>query len=52
MNSNYGMNFDSYKQLGLAKLQERAKLIRANKDFSNKITAILDDEASEKKDRK
>ena len=50
MNSSYGMNFDSYKQLGLAQLQERAKLIRENKNFCNKVSEVLDYEASEKQD--
>ena len=50
MNSSYGMNFDGYKQLGLAKLQERAKLIKNNKDFANKVASVLDDEAREKQD--
>jgi exodeoxyribonuclease-1 len=50
MNSSYGINFDGYKQLGLSKLQERAKLIKENKDFINQVSIILDDEASEKKD--
>ena len=50
MNSSYGINFDSYKQLGLTKLKERAKLIRENKDFINKVSSVLDDEAREKQD--
>ena len=50
MNSSYGINFDGYKQLGLAKLQERAKLIKNNKDFANKVSSVLDDEAREKQD--
>ena len=50
MNSTYGMNFDGYKEIGLTKLQERAKLIRENKDFINKVISILDDEAKEKQD--
>ena len=50
MNSSYGMNFDNYKQLGLPKLKERAKLVRENKDFANKISKVLDNEASERKD--
>lgn len=50
MNSTYGMNFDGYKAIGLTKLQERAKLIRENKDFINKVISILDDEAKEKQD--
>ncbi len=48
MNASYGVNFDSYKQLGLAKLKERAKLIRNNKDFANKVSAILEDDINEK----
>ena len=50
MNSSYGINFDNYKQLGLPKLKERAKLVRENKDFANKISKVLDNEASERKD--
>ena len=50
MNSSYGMNYDSYKHLGLLKLQERAKLIKKNKDFANKVSLVLDEEAREKKD--
>ena len=48
MNASYGVNFDNYKQLGLAKLKERAKLIRNNKDFANKVSAILEDDINEK----
>ena len=48
MNSSYGMNFESYKQLGIKKLKERAKLVRENKEFARKVSAILDDEAREK----
>ena len=36
MNSNYGTNFDNYKQLGVKKLRERAKLLRNNKEFAKK----------------
>jgi len=50
MKSSYGMNFDSYKKLGLPKLKERAKLIRENKDFINKVSSVLDVEAREKYD--
>ena len=32
------------------KLKERAKLVRENKDFANKISKVLDNEASERKD--
>ena len=50
MNSSYGINFDGYKQLGLAKLKDRAELIKNNKDFANKVASVLDDEAREKQD--
>ena len=50
MNSSYGMNFDNYKQLGTSKLKERAKLVRENKDFANKVSTILDNETREKQD--
>ena len=50
MNSSYALNFETYKNIGLKKLQERAKLIKNNKDFSNKVSAVLDEEAREKKD--
>ena len=50
MNSSYAMNFDNYKQIGQAKLQERAKLIKENNEFAKKVSAVLDDEAREKQD--
>jgi exodeoxyribonuclease-1 len=50
MNPSYGMNFDNYKQLGIKKLKERAKLIRENKEFIKKVATILDDDAREKQE--
>ena len=50
MNSSYGMNFDNYKQLGVKKLKERAKLIRENKNFSEKVSRILDEDARQKQE--
>ena len=50
MNPSYGMNFDNYKQLGIKKLKERAKLIRENKDFAKKVASILDDDARERQE--
>lgn len=50
MNATYGINFKDYKQLGLPKLKERAKLIRENKDFANKVSLILEDDIREKQD--
>ena len=50
MNPSYGMNFDNYKQLGIKKLKERAKLIRENKEFAKKVATILDEDARERKE--
>ena len=50
MNPSYGMNFDNYKQLGIKKLKERAKLIRENKDFAKKVASILDEDARERQE--
>ena len=50
MNASYGASFDNYKQLGLQKLRERAKLIRKNKDFANKVSLILEDDIREKQE--
>jgi len=51
MNPNYGINFDNYKQLGIKKLRDRAKLIKKNKEFSKKIEIILDNDATEKREQ-
>jgi len=50
MNSSYGQSFEKYKELGLATLKERAKLIRENENFANKVQTLLNEEATEKKD--
>ena len=50
MNPSYGVNFDNYKQLGIKKLQQRAKLVRENKEFAKKVATILDDDATERKE--
>ena len=50
MNPSYGINFDNYKQLGIKKLKERAKLVRENKEFTKKVSTILDEEARERKE--
>ena len=50
MNPSYGMNFDSYKQLGIQKLKQRAKQVRENKEFAKKVATILDNDAREKRD--
>ena len=50
MNPKFGENFEGYKQLGMAKLIERAELIKNNEEFKNKVTRILEEEAQEKED--
>ena len=50
MNPSYGMNFDSYKQIGIKKLEERANLVRKNKEFAKKVALILDEEARERQE--
>tara|TARA_B100001123_G_scaffold192838_1_gene219925 strand:+ start:83 stop:1501 length:1419 start_codon:yes stop_codon:yes gene_type:complete len=50
MNPNYGINFDNYKQLGIKKLRERAKLVRENKEFAKKVSTILDNDARERQE--
>ena len=50
MNPSYGMNFNNYKQLGVNKLKQRAKLIRENKEFAKKVGSILDDDARERQE--
>ena len=47
MNPSYGINFDNYKQLGMDKLKQRAKLIRQNKEFATRVATILDESARE-----
>jgi len=50
MNSKYGVNFDVYKEIGLKNLEERAKLIKQNTDFAEKVRTVLGDDAKEKQD--
>ena len=50
MNPSYGIHFDNYKQLGINKLKQRAKLIRENKEFAKKVASILDDDARERQE--
>jgi len=48
MNGNYSKNLEGYKQIGIEKLIERANIIAANKDFKEKVSQILLEEADEK----
>ena len=52
MNPSYGNEFDEYKMIGAEKLSERAKLVKENKKFAEKINLILQEEAEEKEQTK
>ena len=52
MNPQYGEKFDEYKIIGSSKLQERAKLIRGNDEFAEKILTIKRLESEEKEQLK
>ena len=52
MNPTYGNEFDEYKMLGGEKLAARAKMIKDNTKFAEKISQILQDEAEEKEQAK
>jgi len=52
MNPKYGEKFDEYKIIGSSKLQERAKLIRGNDEFAEKISTIKRLESEEKEQSK
>ena len=52
MNPKYGEKFDEYKIIGSSKLQERAKLIRGNNEFAEKISTIKRLESEEKEQSK
>ena len=52
MNPKYGEKFDEYKIIGTSKLQERAKLIRGNNEFAEKISTIKRLESEEKEQSK
>jgi exodeoxyribonuclease-1 len=48
MNGNYAKSLEGYKQIGMEKLIERANMIAANKDFKERVSQILLEEADEK----
>ena len=52
MNPSYGNEFDEYKMIGAEKLASRAKMIKDNTKFAEKISQILQDEAEEKEQTK
>ena len=52
MNPSYGEKFEEYKMIGLSKLQERANIVKNNKEFSEKILSIKRLEVEEKEQTK
>jgi len=50
MNPSYGDEFEEYKIIGSDELAKRAKLIKNNKQFAEKITLIKKEEAEEKEE--
>jgi exodeoxyribonuclease-1 len=52
MNPSYGNEFDEYKMIGAEKLATRAKIIKDNTKFAEKISQILQDEVEEKEQTK
>ncbi len=52
MNPTYGDKFDEYKMIGINKLEARAKLVRNNKEFAEKIESIKRSEVEEKEQSK
>ena len=48
MNPSYGDKFDEYKLIGTKKLEERAKIIKNNKSFAEKISSIKRSEVDDK----
>lgn len=52
MNPQYGEKFDEYKIIGSIKLKERAKLVRENNEFAEKISTIKRLESEEKEQSK
>ena len=52
MNPSYANKFDEYKMIGTQKLSERAKLIKEDKKFAEKVSFIKQEEAQEKEQSK
>ena len=52
MHPSYSQKFDEYKTLDVEKLSQRASLVRNNKEFREKISLILQEEAEEKEQSK
>jgi len=48
MPKEYALQFESYSQLGMEKIMERAKIIEQNPDFKERVNQILLEEANDK----
>ncbi len=52
MNPSYGEKFDEYKIIGMQTLESRAKLIKKDKNFAEKVIAVKKSEVEEKEQSK
>ncbi len=52
MNPSYGEKFDEYKNIGMAKLESRAKMVQSHKEFAEKISSVKLSEVEEKEQSK
>ena len=52
MNPKYGEKFDEYKMIGSSTLQDRARIIKSNKEFAEKVSTIKLQEFEEKEQSK
>ena len=52
MNPSYGNQFDEYKLIGTKKLEERAKMIKNNETFAEKVSSVKRSEIDEKEQTK
>ena len=52
MNPSYGNQFDEYKLIGTKKLEERAKMIKNNEAFAEKVSSVKRSEIDEKEQTK
>ena len=52
MNPSYGNQFDEYKIIGTKKLEERARLLKNNEAFAEKVSSVKRSEIDEKEQTK
>ena len=52
LSSSFGLKTDMYKSIGMAKLTERANVLKTNKEFARKVSVALGEIAQEKENSK